>query len=41
VNNLGSFTLSGAANNYAGQTFTLRITFTAPPGITGGQEATF
>jgi hypothetical protein len=41
VNNLGSFTLSGAANNYTGQTFTLRITFTAPPGITGGQEATF
>ena len=41
VNNLGSFTLGGAANNYTGQTFTLRITFTAPPGITGGQEATF
>lgn len=41
VNNLGSFTLSGAANNYDGQIFTLRITFTAPPGITGGQEATF
>lgn len=40
VNNLGSFTLNGAANTYTGP-FTLRITFTAPPGITGGQEATF
>lgn len=41
LNNLGSFTLSATPNTYTGQTFTLRITFTAPPGITGGQEATF
>lgn len=31
-NNLGSFTLSSAANNYNGNTFTLRVDFTLPPG---------
>jgi PEP-CTERM motif len=33
INNLGSFTLSGAAANYNGNSFTLRVTFTAPPNI--------
>jgi hypothetical protein len=41
VNNLGSFTLSTAPNNYNGQTFTLRVTFTAPQGINGSNQATF
>lgn len=31
-NNLGSFTLSGNPNNYNGNTFTLRVDFTLPPG---------
>lgn len=35
-NNLGSFTLSSAANNYNGNTFTLRVDFTLPPGTTPG-----
>src|ERR1041384_4511657 len=33
IDNLGSFTLSGAAANYNGNSFTLRVTFTAPPNI--------
>ena len=41
VDNLGSFTLSGAANSYAGNTFTLMVTFTAPAGISGGQTKTY
>jgi PEP-CTERM motif len=42
VNNLGSFTLAGSpAVSYNGQSFTLRVTFTAPPGITGGNSRTF
>ncbi len=41
VNNLGSFTLTGAANNYNGQSFTLRVTFTAPTGINGSNTTTF
>lgn len=41
VDNLGSFTLSGTPANYNGQSFTLRVTFTAPPGITGGSSRTF
>jgi PEP-CTERM motif len=41
VDNLGSFTLSGTPANYNGQQFTLRVTFTAPPGITGGASRTF
>lgn len=32
VNNLGSFTLLGSPFAYTGQTFQLRVTFTAPPG---------
>jgi hypothetical protein len=35
-NNLGSFTLSSAPNNYNGNTFTLRVDFTLPPGTTPG-----
>jgi hypothetical protein len=31
VNNLGSFTLDGAANNYDGNTFTLAVYLSAPP----------
>jgi hypothetical protein len=34
VNNLGSWLLTGAANNYTGGSFTLRVSFTAPPGTT-------
>jgi len=41
VDNLGSFTLNGTPANYNGQSFTLRVTFTAPPGITGGNSRTF
>ncbi|HEX5708420.1 MAG TPA: PEP-CTERM sorting domain-containing protein [Pyrinomonadaceae bacterium] len=40
-NNLGSFSLSTAPNSYAGQTFTLQVTFTAPQGINGSNQATF
>ena len=40
-NNLGSFTLSTAPNVYDGQTFTLQVTFTAPQGIAGSNQATF
>jgi len=32
VDNLGSFTLTGSPASYTGQTFQLRVTFTAPPG---------
>jgi hypothetical protein len=41
VDNLGSFTLSTAPNTYDGQTFTLQVTFTAPQGIAGSNQATF
>jgi len=40
-NNLGSINLSANPNLYTGNTFTLQVTFTAPPGITGGNPATF
>ena len=40
-NNLGSISLSGSAASYTGNTFQLQVTFTAPPGITGGNPATF
>ncbi|HYY41805.1 MAG TPA: PEP-CTERM sorting domain-containing protein [Pyrinomonadaceae bacterium] len=37
VNNLGSFTLDGGATgSYDGESFTLLVTFTAPPNVTGG-----
>lgn len=41
VDNLGSFTLTGDPGSYNGQSFTLRVTFTAPPGIDGGNSRTF
>jgi hypothetical protein len=39
-NNLGSLTLSTAPNTY-NTPFTLQVTFTAPQGITGSNQATF
>jgi hypothetical protein len=45
LNNLGSFYLApppaGTFDNYTGSHFTLQITFTAPAGISGGQQQTF
>lgn len=41
VNNLGSLSLSTAPNTYTGQTFSLRVTFTAPQGINGSNQAVF
>jgi len=41
INNLGSFTLANTTTTYNGNTFNLRVTFTAPAGITGGNPATF
>jgi hypothetical protein len=47
VNNLGTFVLAlcptgtSPACVYNGNTFNLRVTFTAPAGITGGQQKTF
>ncbi len=43
TNNLGSFSLANATNNYTGNTFTLRVTFTLPTGINNpaGGSATF
>jgi hypothetical protein len=40
-NNLGSIALTGAPASYTGNTFELQVTFTAPPGITGGNPASF
>jgi hypothetical protein len=34
VDNLGSWLLNGTAFNYTGNSFTLRVSFTAPPGTT-------
>jgi PEP-CTERM motif-containing protein len=39
-NNLGSFTLSTAPNSF-NTPFTLQVTFTAPEGINGSNQATF
>ena len=39
-NNLGSFSLSTAPNTY-NSSFTLQVTFTAPQGINGSNQATF
>ena len=41
VDNLGSMTVTPSAFNYTGQTFTLQVTFTAPQGINGSNQATF
>ena len=40
-NNLGSISLSTSPQVYDGQTFTLRVTFTAPQGINGSNQATY
>jgi PEP-CTERM motif len=40
-NNLGSISLSGAPASYTGNTFELQVTFTAPPGIAGGNPTSF
>ena len=40
-NNLGSFTLSNTPATYDGQSFTLQVTFTAPQGINGSNQATY
>ena len=40
-NNLGSISLSTAPNTYSGQSFTLQVTFTAPQGINGSNQAIF
>ncbi len=41
TNNLGSFSLSTAPNTYDGNTFVLRVSFTAPQGIAGSNTALF
>ncbi|PYS68807.1 MAG: hypothetical protein DMF69_19005 [Acidobacteria bacterium] len=40
-NNLGSFSLSTAPNTFNLQQFTLLVTFTAPQGLTGSNQATY
>ena len=41
VNNLGAFSLATSEATYGGQSFTLRVTFTAPQGINGGNTTLF
>jgi hypothetical protein len=41
TNNLGSFTLNSSLASYNGNTFTLRVTFTAPEGIAGGSSSLY
>jgi hypothetical protein len=41
INNLGSFLLNGSPANYNGQQFTLRVSFTLPTGIAGGNSTTY
>lgn len=41
VNNLGAFSLATTAFVYTGNTFTLRVTFTAPEGIAGSNTSLF
>lgn len=41
IDNLGSFTLNGIPANYNGQPFTLRVSFTLPPGIAGSNTTTY
>ena len=40
-NNLGAFSLATTPFTYTGNTFTLRVTFTAPEGIAGANTALF
>lgn len=41
VNNLGAFSLATTPFTYTGNTFTLRVTFTAPEGIAGSNTSLF
>ena len=41
VNNLGAFSLAATEATYTGNTFTLRVTFTAPQGINGSNTSLF
>jgi hypothetical protein len=41
VNNLGAFSLASSSATYNGNTFTLRVTFTAPEGIAGDNTSLF
>ena len=41
VNNFGSFFLASSLATYTGNSFTLRVTFTAPAGIAGGGSTLF
>jgi len=41
VNNFGSFFLASSLATYTGNSFTLRVTFTAPTGIAGGGSTLF
>lgn len=41
LNNLGAFMLDNTPFTYTGNTFTLRVTFTAPEGIAGGNTSLF
>jgi hypothetical protein len=41
VNNLGAFSLAISPATYTGNTFTLRVTFTAPEGINGSNSTLF
>src|SRR5918993_4251132 len=41
VNNLGTFSLATTPFTYTGNTFTLRVTFTAPEGIAGSNTSLF
>lgn len=41
VNNLGAFNLASSQATYTGNTFTLRVTFTAPQGIAGSNTTLF
>jgi hypothetical protein len=41
LNNFGSFFLGSSPASYIGNSFALRVTFTAPPDITGGNSFVF
>jgi hypothetical protein len=41
VNNLGAFSLDTTPATYTGNTFSLRVTFTAPEGVVGGGSPIF
>lgn len=41
LNNFGSFSLASSLATYTGNTFTLRVSFTAPTGITGGSSQVY